>query len=77
MEEALQGGTKVPCSAVGVAQWADTLGQGPLGERTEPWTEAAIPLHAEHQLWRAPSLTCLRTLAWFTPSQFHAPRVHF
>lgn len=32
MKEALQGGTKAPCSAVGVAQWADTRGQGPPGK---------------------------------------------
>lgn len=31
MEEVLQGGTKAPCFAVGVARWAVTRGEGPLG----------------------------------------------
>lgn len=36
MEEALQGGTKAPCSAVGVAWWAVTHGEVPWGEQAEP-----------------------------------------
>lgn len=36
MEEALQGGTKAPCSAVGVAWWAVTHGGVPWGEQAEP-----------------------------------------
>ena len=35
MEEALQGGTKAPCSAVGVGRWAVTRGV-PRGEQAEP-----------------------------------------
>lgn len=43
MEEVLQGGTKAPCSAVGVAQWAVTCGRAPGESRQSPWTEAGHP----------------------------------
>lgn len=76
MEEALQGGTKALCSAVGVAWWAVTRGGAPGESRQSPWTEVGHPSPCRASAVGSSQPHMSEDLSVVAPSQFRAPRVH-